>query len=97
MEIPWGFCPSGLWDFNAAGVIRMSRVEMSHFAFLFISSPEIGMGKVLHLADLSETCLTTRIEYRVGEEICHKLTRDRKWNVFVSNRKSEYFENLERP
>ena len=46
----------------------MSRVEMSHFAFLCIGPPEIGMGKVLHSAALPETCLTARIEYRVGVE-----------------------------
>ena len=63
-----GFCPSGLWDFNAAGAIKVSRVEMSHFAFLCIGPPEIEMGNVLHPADLPETCLTARIEYRVGVE-----------------------------
>ena len=62
------FRPSGLWDFNAAGAIRVSRVEMSHFAFLCIGPPEIGMGNVLHPADLPDTCLTARIEYRVGVE-----------------------------
>ncbi len=46
----------------------MSRVEMSHFAFLCIGPPEIGMGNVLHPADLPEMCLTARIEYRVGVE-----------------------------
>ena len=46
----------------------MSRVEISHFAFLCIGPPEIGMGNVLHPADLPETCLTARIEYRVGVE-----------------------------
>ena len=68
MEILWVFCLSGLWDFNAAGVIRVSRVEISYFAFLCIGPPEIGMGNVLHPADLPETCLTARIEYRVGVE-----------------------------
>ena len=63
-----GFCPSGLLDFSATGVIRVSRVEMSHFAFLCIVPPEIGMGNVLHPADLPETCLTARIEYRVEVE-----------------------------
>ena len=46
----------------------MSRVEMSHFAFLCIGPPEIGMGNVLHPADLPEMCLIARIEYRVGVE-----------------------------
>ena len=46
----------------------MSKVEISHFAFLFIGPPEIGMGDVLHPAALPETCLTARIEYRVGVE-----------------------------
>ena len=46
----------------------MSRVEISHFAFLCIGPPEIGMGNVLHPADLAETRLTARIEYRVGVE-----------------------------
>ena len=68
MEIPWGFCPSGLWDLNAAGAIKVSRVEMSHFAFLCIGPPEIGMGNVLHPAYLPETRLTVRIEYLVGVE-----------------------------
>ena len=68
MEILWVFCPSELWDFNAAGAIRVSRVEISHFAFLCIGPPEIRMGNVLHPADLPETCLTVRIEYRVGLE-----------------------------
>ena len=69
IEIPRGFCPSGLWDFNAAGAIKVSRVEMSHFAFLSIGPPEIGMGNVLHFADLPETRLTVRIEYRGGLDL----------------------------
>ena len=46
----------------------MSRVEINDFAFLWIGLPEIGMGTVLHPAYLPETCLTARIEYRVGVE-----------------------------
>ena len=63
-----GVLPFWALGFNAAGAIKVSSVEMSHFAFLCIGPPEIGMGLVLHPADLPETCLTARIEYRVGVE-----------------------------
>ena len=69
-------------DFNAAGVIKVSRVEMSHFAFLCIGPPEIGMGNVLHPAALPETCLTVRIEYRVGVENLSQTDKRSKMECF---------------
>ncbi len=67
---------------------------MSHFAFLCIGPPEIEMGNVLHPADHPEMCLTERIEYRVGVENLSSTDKRSTMECFVSNRKSEYFENL---
>ena len=60
----------------------MSKVEMSHFAFLCIGPPEIGMGNVLHPADLPEMCLTARIEYRVGVENLSQTDKRSKMECF---------------
>ena len=61
---------------------RGSRIEMNNFTYLCIGPPEIGMGNVLHPAELPEMCLTTRIEYLVVLENLSQTDKRSKMECF---------------